>query len=100
MSRTITTTMTSIIGVATATAVGIAPPLLVTSPMTSSDTKTSTNTEAGAPYQNTERFGSRTRPSLVGRLIATATGPTLRRGAGRGWMTHPGALLRSTTGAG
>src|SRR5882724_9941237 len=100
MSRTITTTTISIIGAATAIAVGIDPLLLVTSPMTSSATKTSTNTAAGAPYRNTAQSGSRTRPSSAGLRIVTATGHTLRPGAGRGWMTRPGALLRSTTGAG
>src|SRR6266478_4710297 len=62
--------------------------------------KTSTNTVAGVRCPNTAPFGFHTPPSLVGRLIATATGCGFRPGAGLGWMMLPGALRHSITAAG
>src|SRR6266403_424649 len=62
--------------------------------------KTSTNTVAGVRCPNTAPFGFHTPPSLVGRLIATATGCGFRPGAGPGSMMLPGALRHSITAAG
>src|SRR5712692_1677643 len=62
--------------------------------------RTSTNTVAGALCPSTAPFGFHTLQSLVGRLIATATGCGFLLGAGLGSMMLPGALRHSITAAG
>src|ERR1041384_693313 len=93
-------TMTSNVGLRSATSATIMLPLVVMCRTMSWATRILMSMVVGATSPNTERFGFQAWQSLGGPPIAMAIGSGLRRGATRGLTMSLGGLLPSTTDVG